>query len=201
MTFRTRTFLGIFLASAIALGVSTVLVEQSLRRFQYDDIRASLSARTDALGREIEALRRDLARQPARLALLPDLEIFHKAVDWALRYNEFFKTNEFSAPEGSSAAQRLLDEGARRATALRGEPTPYWTEARGPVVRGYRSRLDGSVQPYGLVVPDTFQPAARQPYRLDFWFHGRGETLSELAFLDERMRRRVAQFRIVFEHI
>ncbi len=42
MTFRTRTFLGIFLASAIALGVSTVLVEQSLRRFQYDDIRASL---------------------------------------------------------------------------------------------------------------------------------------------------------------
>ncbi|MCC6235227.1 MAG: prolyl oligopeptidase family serine peptidase [Verrucomicrobiales bacterium] len=154
-----------------------------------DDIRASLSARTESLGREIEALRRDLARQPARLALLPDLEIFHKAVDWALRYNEFFKTNEFSAPEGSSAAQRLLDEGARRATALRGEPTPYWTEARGPVVRGYRSRLDGSVQPYGLVVPDTFQPAARQPYRLDFWFHGRGETLSELAFLDERMRR------------
>ncbi len=42
MTFRTRTFLGIFLASAVALSVSTLLVEQSLRRFQYDDIRDSL---------------------------------------------------------------------------------------------------------------------------------------------------------------
>jgi two-component system phosphate regulon sensor histidine kinase PhoR len=42
VTFRTRTFLGIFLASAVALGVSTLLVEQSLRRFQYDDIRQSL---------------------------------------------------------------------------------------------------------------------------------------------------------------
>lgn len=42
MTFRTRTFLAIFLASAVALGVSTLLVEHSLRRFQYDDIRNSL---------------------------------------------------------------------------------------------------------------------------------------------------------------
>jgi two-component system phosphate regulon sensor histidine kinase PhoR len=42
VTFRTRSFLGIFLASAVALGVSTLLVEQSLRRFQYDDMRQSL---------------------------------------------------------------------------------------------------------------------------------------------------------------
>jgi two-component system phosphate regulon sensor histidine kinase PhoR len=46
VTFRTRTFLGIFLASAVALGVSTLLVEQSLRRFQYDDIRQSLLSQT-----------------------------------------------------------------------------------------------------------------------------------------------------------
>ncbi len=154
-----------------------------------DDVRTALTARVAMLGGEIESLRKELARQPVRLALLPDVEIFHKAVDWALRYNEFFRTNEFQVREGSSAAERLMDEGQRRAAALRGETTPYWTEARGPVVRGYVSRLDGSVQPYGLVVPDTFQPAARQPHRLDFWFHGRGETLSELAFLDERMRR------------
>ncbi|ODS56142.1 MAG: hypothetical protein ABS36_06920 [Acidobacteria bacterium SCN 69-37] len=42
MTFRTRTFLGILLASAVALGTSTLLVERSLRQFQYDDIRDSL---------------------------------------------------------------------------------------------------------------------------------------------------------------
>jgi two-component system phosphate regulon sensor histidine kinase PhoR len=45
VTFRTRAFLGIFIASAVALGVSTLLVGQSLRRFQYEDIRESLLSR------------------------------------------------------------------------------------------------------------------------------------------------------------
>jgi two-component system phosphate regulon sensor histidine kinase PhoR len=42
VTFRTRAFLGIVLTSIVALGVSTLLVEQSLRRFEYSDIRQSL---------------------------------------------------------------------------------------------------------------------------------------------------------------
>ena len=42
MTNRTRTFLGIFLASAAALAVSALLVERSLRAFLYDDIRRTL---------------------------------------------------------------------------------------------------------------------------------------------------------------
>ena len=154
-----------------------------------ENVRIALTTRTTALGDEIEALRREFARQPARLALLPDVEIFHKAVDWALRYHEFFKTNEFLATAEPSAAERILDEGRRRAAELRASPTPSWTTATGLVVRGYRSRIDGSVQPYGLVVPPSFHPGTRTPHRLDFWFHGRGEQLSELAFLDERMRR------------
>ncbi len=42
MTLGSRTFLGVFLASALALTVSTVLVERSLRTFLYNDIRLSL---------------------------------------------------------------------------------------------------------------------------------------------------------------
>ena len=42
MTFRTRTFLGVFLAATVALTVSTLLVERSLRTFLYDDIRGAL---------------------------------------------------------------------------------------------------------------------------------------------------------------
>ncbi len=42
MTVRTRTFAAAFLASSLALLVSTVLVERSLRRFLYEDIRAGL---------------------------------------------------------------------------------------------------------------------------------------------------------------
>ena len=35
-----------------------------------------------------------------------------------------------------------------------------WTTATGLVVRGYRSKIDGSVQPYGLVVPGIVSAAA-----------------------------------------
>jgi pimeloyl-ACP methyl ester carboxylesterase len=58
------------------------------------------------------------------------------------------------------------------------------------VVRGYRSRIDGSVQPYGLVVPASYRPSAQHSHRLDFWFHGRGEKLSEIAFISDRQSNR-----------
>ena len=50
-------------------------------------------------------------------------------------------------------------------------------------MRGYRSKIDGSVQPYGMVIPDNYSGSSS---RLDFWCHGRGETLTELAFLKDR---------------
>ena len=62
-----------------------------------------------------------------------------------------------------------------------------WLTATGAVVRGYRSRIDGSVQPYGLVIPPgTPAPGSRTPTRVDIWFHGRGETLTELDFIQQR---------------
>ncbi|MFM8905353.1 MAG: prolyl oligopeptidase family serine peptidase, partial [Verrucomicrobiota bacterium] len=44
--------------------------------------------------------------------------------------------------------------------------------------------------PYGMVIPAGWANGA--PMRLDFWCHGRGETLTELAFMTER-RRNVGQ--------
>lgn len=146
-----------------------------------EDARRELTDGVAQLGREIDALRQASTNQPARLALLPDIQIFHKAVDWALRYDEFFKTNEVEA------ARLQLKEGFTRLAALR-DGKPYWTTARGLVVRGYVSQVDGSVQPYGLVVPESYVPGDGRVYRLDTWFHGRGEQLSELAFLNDRMR-------------
>jgi pimeloyl-ACP methyl ester carboxylesterase len=129
------------------------------------------------LGKEIENLRGALKGKTNLLELLPDVQIYHNAVRYALTYNEFFKTNEVNA------ARNLLKQGLERAQALRDGRTP-WLTAPGLVARGYLSKIDGSVQPYGLVLPPTFQPNAPQPYRLDFWIHGRGETLSELSFID-----------------
>lgn len=142
-----------------------------------------LNIRVTQLGADIENLRRELNDRKGAVHRLPDIIIFHKAVDWALRYDEFFQTNEVQH------ADRLLDLAATRVTELRAGRTPWMTQP-GPAIFGYQSKIDGSIQPYGLVIPDTFATSSAHRYRLDFWFHGRGEKLSELAFLAERSTRK-----------
>lgn len=141
-----------------------------------DAAREELTAGAAALAKEIEALRNSLKGKPA-LDLLPDVQIYHKAVDWALRFDEFYNTNQVNS------ARNLLKQGTERAAALREGKSPWLTQT-GLVARGYLSKIDGSVQPYGLVIPASYVPGPSQPYRLDFWIHGRGETLSELSFVD-----------------
>jgi hypothetical protein len=146
------------------------------------DVRDELEQGITKLGAEIDALRDQLKKKPALLAVLPDVQIFHNAVRYAVRYNEIFNpTNEIPA------AKNLLRAGLERAAELR-EGKPSWLSATGLVVRGYVSKLDESVQPYGLVVPSSYNPNTAHRFRLDFWFHGRGEELSELNFLRDRMR-------------
>jgi hypothetical protein len=50
------------------------------------------------------------------------------------------------------------------------------------------SRIDGTVQPYGLVVPASYRAEGDQAHRLDVWLHGRFENTTELRFIDDRMR-------------
>ena len=145
--------------------------------------RTELEEGVSEFGKAIESLRAELSRKPALLDLLSDVQVYHKAVDWALRYNEFYRTNEIQA------ARQLLAEGMARVKALREGAAP-WASDTGLVARGYVSRIDGSVQPYGLVVPASYHPGTAHKFRLDFWFHGRGEQLSELAFISDREKNR-----------
>ena len=112
---------------------------------------------------------------------IPDVEIYSKAVKYALEYDEFFNVKEIAV------AKTLLKQGNERLAELqKGEAS--WATKTGLVVRGYRSKIDGSVQPYGLVVPKEYDFAAKAPHRLDFWWHGRGENLSEVNFIDGRQK-------------
>ncbi len=142
-----------------------------------------LASATKALADEITTLRSELKDRPALLALLPDVEIFHKGPDWALRHGEFFD------PKQLATAKAQLATGHQRAAELRAG-NPSWNLASGLVVRAYRSAIDGSIQPYGLVIPDDWKPGETTPRRLDFWMHGRGEKLSELDFIDQRMKQK-----------
>lgn len=141
----------------------------------------ALRTAVDELAREVEALR--AAHLEASLArLLPDVEIYIKAVDWVLRYREFHDPREFKT------ARELLEEGRARARALREGKAP-WTQRTGLVVRAFRSRIDGSLQPYGVVVPSTWGgDGDRKPRPVWIWNHGRGDTLTELAFMAQRSK-------------
>jgi pimeloyl-ACP methyl ester carboxylesterase len=141
---------------------------------------AELKAGIDALGKEIESLRTAVKTRPALAALLPDVEILHKAVRYAVTYGEFFD------PKQIAIAKAQLGLGSQRARELR-EGKPTWTSATGAVVRGYTSRLDGSPQPYGLVVPREWKAGDKTPRPLWLWFHGRDEKLTELAFIEQRL--------------
>jgi hypothetical protein len=140
--------------------------------------RTTLTAGVAALRRDLDALPAELAGDARLLALLPDVEIFHKAVDWALRYDEFM------APKEIAFASHLLEEGRARVAQLRAKQAP-WLDASGLIVRGYRSKLDGSIQPYGLVVPPGVAGRTTDTPLL-VWLLGRGEKRTELAFLAER---------------
>ena len=90
-------------------------------------------------------------------------------------------------PQGFNTAKSLLNDGLARAEFLKKGEAP-WTTATGLVPRGYVSKIDGSVQPYGLIVPESFTPVGPHRWRLDLWFHGRGEVLSEVNFLEDRRK-------------
>src|SRR5688500_2719635 len=62
----------------------------------------------DALTTRLGAFESELKRTRAT----PDVQVFYKAVAWALRYDEFYRSNEIAA------AHRLIDDGIERAKAL-----------------------------------------------------------------------------------
>ena len=113
--------------------------------------------------------------------LVTDVRVLSEAVKNALRYDEFFK------PEEVTKAKELLEAARARAEDLL-NGRANWDTATGLVVRGYVSKIDKSIQPYGLVVPPTYAPRLPHKWRVDAWFHGRNETLSEVNFLWDRMR-------------
>src|SRR5262245_13228225 len=140
--------------------------------------KAELSAGVAKLGKEIDALEADLQGKPG-LTLLPDVRVYHKAVDWALRHNEIFNAKEIPL------AKSVLEQGLSRAQQLR-EGKATWGTTSGVFALAYVSKIDGSVQPYKLVIPASWDGAQPTRHRLDTWFHGRGETLSELAFIGNK---------------
>ncbi len=133
------------------------------------DVRERLEARLAATKERMDAYKEH--------ALLPDVEIFTKAVELALIHREFYVPKDFAKGDWA------LDEANKRLDALDKGESP-WTRATGLVVRGYRSMIDDSAQPYGLVIPKDHDFS--KPCPLYVWLHGRGDKNTDLHFLQER---------------
>ena len=130
----------------------------------------------DQLGR----LQEELSAGSWDLHTTADVAIYLKAVDYALRHGEFYKAGQHELGE------KALQQAQERLAALRQGKHP-WKTATGLVVRGYRSSIDQSPQPYGLVIPKSLKRDQQVP--LYVWLHGRGDSKTDLHFIHERQNR------------
>lgn len=100
-----------------------------------------------------------------------EAEVYQKAARWALRYDEFY------TQKSVDQTLKVLDRGLERARQLAKGDSSYATRP-GVYSRAYRSRVDGSAQPYAVTIPEGYDRAY-----LDVVLHGRGATLNEVSFL------------------
>ena len=110
--------------------------------------------------------------------LKPDIQIYTKAVHWALDFDEFY-----DAKKDVAKAHAALDSAEKRLEAVR-SGKPLWPAARGLLTRGYVSEIDDSVQPYGLHIPEKLD--LTKPVPLLVWLHGRGDKETDLHFIATR---------------
>jgi hypothetical protein len=111
------------------------------------------------------------ARKLAGDPLYPDVAIYLKAGEFIISHPE-----EFVKPSYVKDTLDVLDRGLARAKEL-AVRSPSWAKNKGRVLRAYRSTVDGSLQPYGLIIPDLY---SGQPIRLDVWLHGTNRGLNEV---------------------
>ena len=118
----------------------------------------------------------DLSADVNQRSLRADQAIFTKGLTWALKYDREFTPADVALIE--KAIQR-----ARERQSLQADAARPWANQRGKLALGYRSKIDDSVQPYGLIVPKSYDP--KKPIRLDVVLHGstRPVGLSELRFI------------------
>ena len=130
-----------------------------------------------AIDVKLTELEKRLHDLPAKLddGLFADVAVYRKAAEWILRYDEEFYTKTYATNTIS-----VLDTGIARAKEIE-SGSHSWTDQKGRLVRAYRSQVDGSIQPYGLVIPESY--TSKKPVRLDVVLHGRGATLNEVSFI------------------
>ncbi len=93
-------------------------------------------------------------------------DVFAKALEWSEKHE-----GELRKPASIEKLER-----ARATTEER-------LNGPGTTIRGYVSKVDGSVQPYALTLPKGFDPKRSKRWPLVVKLHGRANTMNELEFV------------------
>jgi hypothetical protein len=141
---------------------------------------APVTAKPDELARikdkteQITALVKELKAKHSDLVLLGDVEVYSKAGRMLLEFPDMF---------GNQAAIEhaftVLDQGIERARQLQSNQ-PQWNQGR-KQIHAYYSEIDGAVLPYGITLPENYDPT--KPTRLYVWLHGRQNNTTEAEFI------------------
>lgn len=152
-----------------------------------DDAKKELAAGLKELQQAIADAETAVKGKPELLALLPDVQIFEKAVRYGVEHEEVFVLTDPKDPKkvtrnDVTVHKATIKTGIDRAKQL-AAGKPSWVTQTGPVLRGYRSKIDGTAQPYWLIVPADYKFDGQDKHRLDFWWHGRIENVMEANFM------------------
>jgi two-component system phosphate regulon sensor histidine kinase PhoR len=110
VTFRTRTFIGACLASFAALAVATLLIEQSLRRYLYDDIAASLLTEARLVGALLSGrpALADPDREADALGRLIHARVTFVAADGQVLGDSEVESGQLSSLENHAAREEIV---------------------------------------------------------------------------------------------
>jgi hypothetical protein len=164
----------------LVLLVSTATFAQKKDPVKKDPVKPPDAATIQKIKDETAKLKaavEELRQKNVYDARIPDIEIYAKAGEWIVRHNEWFTA------DAGKQTLAVLAEGATRLESAKDGKSP-WRDVDGKAVaRGYRSRIDESIQPYGVLLPADYGKDPKKLWRLDVHLHGRDGTLTEVKHL------------------
>jgi pimeloyl-ACP methyl ester carboxylesterase len=156
----------------LSLFFTTLFAQQSAPSIQpsADEV-AAIRGKVEKIESAVRALRGRHVDED----LIADVDVYAKAGKWVLEFPE-----DLFVADDVKHTLAILDTGLARAEQLAGGHSP-WTGNKGKRIHGYYSAVDGSVQPYAVTVPESYD--GNKPTRLYVWMHGRSNKNPEYQFL------------------
>lgn len=138
------------------------------------DEQKQIGEKTNRLAQVLYTLR----KQGVADTVLVDAEVYLQAAQSIVQHKEYF------SKDSAAWTLAVLDRGLLRGRLLSTGDNPWLFASGQAVARGYRSRIDGSVQPFAVTYPVDFGKDPKRRWRVDIELHGRDTSLTEVKFLN-----------------